>query len=70
MVICAKCRVAMQPVHVGRVVRWRGHWCRSGDEHECPTCGARIVAGLAHEGYDDRSQLGDFIEMQQSAYEA
>lgn len=67
MVVCATCRREMRSVHMGRPVRWRRHWCLNGDEYACPQCGRSVIVDFAREGYDDRSDLGEFIEMQEGA---
>jgi predicted RNA-binding Zn-ribbon protein involved in translation (DUF1610 family) len=54
----------MRCAKTGRVVRWDRHWCRNGDEYVCDTCGARIIAGIAKEGYEDAREVGgSFLEM-------
>ena len=64
MVVCAKCNVEMACAKTGRALRWDRHWCRNGDEYACPVCGARVVADIARDGYDDARTIGgNFLEM-------
>lgn len=61
--ICVACRVQLKCVKTGRVVRWDRRWCYSGDEYACSTCGARLIVNFGSGGFENRADLGDFLEM-------
>lgn len=68
MVICGSCAVESVCTKTGRAVRWRGEYCKRGDEYTCPVCGAKFIYVMAStEGYSDDLLIGTekYLEMNQ-----
>lgn len=52
MKICVNCRIEMVCTHTGRTAVWHGNHVYRGDEHTCPSCGAKFLNCSATPYYD------------------